>query len=160
MTASILFVCLGNICRSPTAEGVFRTKVAELGESGRDWLIDSAGTAAWHTGNPPDTRSQAAAKARGYDLSALKARQVTLTDFSDFQFILAMDVENLENLKPMAQQCNYTGHLGLFLDFAQCATKEVPDPYYGGEQGFETVLDLIEDASTGLIHHVRQIAHS
>ena len=157
MGASVLFVCLGNICRSPTAEGVFRSILAQNPQVQlNQWTIDSAGTGAWHVGNPPDSRAQSAASHRGYDLSAIKARQVVDSDFDDFDYILAMDKDNLAHLTAMANQRRYGGHLGLFLDFAHSSIKEVPDPYYGGSQGFETVLDLIEEASTGLITHIQQ----
>lgn len=146
----VLFVCLGNICRSPTAEGVFRKKVQEMGlEALID--IDSAGTANWHTGKSPDSRSISFAKRRGYDLTALRARQVTAEDFHQFDYILAMDNENLTNLRALKPD-SFQGHLGLFLDYAaEVAIKEVPDPYYGGDEGFDHVVDLIETASRGLL---------
>lgn len=146
----VLFVCLGNICRSPTAEGVFRKKVQEMG---LDALIDidSAGTANWHTGKSPDSRSICFAKRRGYDLTALRARQVTVEDFHQFDYILAMDNENLTNLRALKPH-SFQGHLGLFLDYArEVAIQEVPDPYYGGDEGFDHVVDLIETASLGLL---------
>ena len=145
----ILFVCLGNICRSPTAHGVFETLVAQHGLVGLI-DVDSAGTAAYHVGNPPDSRSIIAAAERGYQLDHLRARQAIAQDFNEFTHILAMDEDNLSNLKDIAP-ADYTGHLGLFLDFAQCVEHEVPDPYYGGETGFDHVLDLVENASMGLL---------
>lgn len=150
----VLFVCLGNICRSPTADGVFRSIVESNGLSS-SILVDSAGTAAYHVGNPPDPRSVAAAKKRGYDLSALRARQALEADFAEFDYILAMDSENLANLKALMPD-EYSGHLGLFLDFAQGQELEVPDPYYGGDRGFEHVLDLVEAASEGLLNQIQR----
>lgn len=149
----LLFVCLGNICRSPIAEGVFTHIAAEAG-LGRTLLVDSAGTGAWHVGNPPDPRARAAAAARGISISHLRARQVTREDFSDFDLILAMDRDNLKTLRRFAG-----GDLGdrvkLFLDYApEAGLSEVPDPYYGGPQGFEEVLDLVEAASRGLLAHL------
>lgn len=151
---SVLFVCLGNICRSPTAHGVFETLVAQQGLAG-SITVDSAGTAAYHVGNPPDQRSIAAAKSRGYDLSALRARQVTAEDFQQFDYILAMDQENLHQLQRL-MPADYAGHLGLFLPLGQCVETEVPDPYYGGAAGFEHVLDLVENASMGLLMRIQQ----
>lgn len=147
----VLFVCLGNICRSPTAEAVFRAQVAA---AGLDHVIeiDSAGTASWHHGKAPDPRSIAFGASRGYDLAPLRARQVRLQDFTDFDLILAMDAQNLadlEALKPAA----FRGHLGLFLDYAaDLGVREVPDPYYGGDSGFHQVIDYIEQASAGLLN--------
>jgi protein-tyrosine phosphatase len=153
--SSVLFVCLGNICRSPTAEGVFRALCRAEGVA-EQLHIDSAGTGAWHVGEPPDSRAQAAARARGVDLSAQRARQVCDEDFLTFDYLLAMDRDNLAGLQsrcPVDQQHK----LHLFLDFAQQPwTREVPDPYYGGEDGFSLVLDLIESASAGLLQHLRQ----
>ena len=151
---SVLFVCLGNICRSPTADGVFKALVEERGLTDQI-AVDSAGTAAYHIGNPPDSRSADAAQKRGYDLSPLRARQVIATDFEQFDYILAMDNENLANLQAMRPN-NATAYLGLFLDFATVSEDEVPDPYYGGDQGFEHVLDLVESASIGLLQHIEK----
>lgn len=151
---SILFVCMGNICRSPTAEAVFRhhARQAGLDEFIR---IDSAGTHDYHIGEAPDARTQHAAKQRGYDMSALRGRQVEAADFSRFDYVLAMDAANLailQELRPHSAQ----GHLGLFLDFAEHHDeREVPDPYFGGTDGFEHVLDLVEDAAQGLLRHIR-----
>ena len=147
---SVLFVCLGNICRSPTAHGVFAAQAAEAGLA--EWVkVDSAGTGAWHVGEPPDTRAAAAARNRGYDLSDLRARQVDPRDFERFDYILAMDRSNLSHLEAMCP-AGYGGHLGLFLDFhPQPPFREVPDPYYGGDRGFEEVLDLVEAAGLGLL---------
>ena len=148
--SSVLFVCLGNICRSPTAHGVFSAQVAEAGLADRI-AIDSAGTGAWHVGEPPDGRATAAALQRGYDLSGLRARQVDPADFERFHYILAMDRSNLSHLEAM-RPAGYRGHLGLFLEFhPRPPTREVPDPYYGGDRGFEEVLDLVERAGRGLL---------
>jgi protein-tyrosine phosphatase len=148
--ASILFVCLGNICRSPTAEGVLRDMAARLGVA--DQLrIDSAGTGGWHVGSPPDRRAIQAARRRGYDLAALRARQVDPRDFERYGWILAMDESNLKMLQAMRPP-DYRGHLGLFLELAPVlAVREVPDPYYGGLEGFEHVLDLTEAASRAML---------
>lgn len=151
----VLFVCLGNICRSPTAHGIFRHLVAEAGLS--DIIeIESAGTSGWHIGEPPDKRTRAAASARGYNLSDLQGRAFAAGDFDYYDYILAMDNDNLQamtRLKP----ADYAGHLGLFLDFShQSRYREVPDPYYGGSQGFQTVLDLVEDGCAGLLEHIRK----
>ena len=155
MDTRILFVCLGNICRSPTAEGIFRKVVTDARMQDRIF-IDSAGTGGWHIGKSPDARAVSAAKARGYDLSSLRARQVAATDFEAFDFILAMDHANLSDLQSMKPD-HYQGHLGLFLDFAERSRhREVPDPYYGGAAGFDLVLDLIEDASAGLLRQLQQ----
>jgi protein-tyrosine phosphatase len=151
---SVLFVCLGNICRSPTAHGIFQHLVTQEKLAERI-LIDSAGTGDWHIGHAPDRRSQAAAIERGYDISHLRARQVSAVDFSSFDYILATDNQNLVNLKAM-KPANFGGHLGLFLAFGgRSDYREVPDPYYGGEDGFQLVLDLIQDASEGLLDHIR-----
>lgn len=146
----ILFVCMGNICRSPTAEGVARVTIERAGLSAH-FELDSAGTHAYHVGEPPDARAQKAAKARGYDLSGLGARQVRAADFLRFDRILAMDRDNLALLK---QACppEFQHRLGLFLEYgSDPGVREVPDPYYGGADGFEYVLELAEDASRGLI---------
>jgi protein-tyrosine phosphatase len=145
----VLFVCLGNICRSPSAHGIFETLVAQADAD--SWIeVDSAGTAAYHIGKSPDPRSVQAAKKRGYDLSHLRARQVTEEDFDTFDFILAMDRENLANLQTMRPEGS-KAKVRLFLEYGQCVEQEVPDPYYGGDAGFEHVLDLVENASTGLL---------
>ena len=145
----VLFVCLGNICRSPTAEGVLRHKLREAGLADQV-EVASAGTGDWHVGKAPDTRSQAAAKLRGYDLSAQRARQVTRADFASYDLILAMDNSNLRHLKAL-QPAQGKAELDLFLRRYQSPIDEVPDPYYDGEQGFEQVLDLIEHASDRLV---------
>ena len=145
----VLFVCLGNICRSPTAEGVLRHKLREAGLAERI-EVASAGTGHWHVGKAPDKRSQAAAKLRGYDLSAQRAQQVTRADFATYDLILAMDNSNLRNLEAL-QPAKGRSELDLFLRRYQSEVDEVPDPYYDGDQGFEQVLDLIERASDLLV---------
>lgn len=155
--ASVLFVCMGNICRSPTAQGVFESVVrAQAPQLAVE--LDSAGTHAYHVGQPPDRRSQAAALTRGYDLSAQRARQVCVDDFYRYSWILAMDRDNLSALTALAPS-DATAELGLFLRFAAKAdVVEVPDPYYGDGLGFERVLDLVEEAAQGLLAHVREQA--
>ncbi len=146
----ILFVCMGNICRSPTAEGVARALAERDGVHGV-FEFDSAGTHGYHVGSAPDARTRKAAEQRGYDLSPLRARQVNPYDFVRFDRILAMDRDNLGLLKQACPE-EHQGKLGLFLEFGtRFPEDEVPDPYYGGEEGFELVLDLIEDAAQGLI---------
>ncbi|MEM9421465.1 MAG: low molecular weight protein-tyrosine-phosphatase [Pseudomonadota bacterium] len=148
---SILFVCLGNICRSPAAEGVFakRAMAARL-----PILVDSAGTGAWHAGNPPDARMIAEAGRRGYDLTSLRARQVDIGDFYVYDHILAMDKSNYADLRDL-QPSDGKAKLSMMLDFG--AGGEVPDPYYGHQDGFAHVLDLLEEASDGLITHLKEI---
>jgi len=151
----VLFVCMGNICRSPTAEGVFRHLVERAGLA--DAIhIDSAGTHDYHIGDPPDARSQSAAARRGYDLSPLRARQIAREDFASFDYLLAMDEHNQGLL---LQQCppEHRAKVRLFLEFAEGEVPaEVPDPYYGGPQGFEQVLDLVENAAQGLLRAMRK----
>jgi protein-tyrosine phosphatase len=145
----VLFVCLGTICRSPTAEGVLRHKLREAGLA--DQIeVASAGTGDWHVGKAPDKRSQAAAKLRGYDLSAQRAQHVSRADFATYDLILAMDNSNLRHLKAL-QPAKGKAELDLFLRRFQSELDEVPDPYYDGDQGFEQVLDLIERASDLLV---------
>jgi protein-tyrosine phosphatase len=144
---------MGNICRSPTAEGVFRKVVEDAGLA--DVIrIDSAGTHAYHIGSPPDHRAQAAASSRGYTLSDLRARRVGDEDFTEFEYIVAMDDDNLMNLQDRATD-DASSNLVLFLEFSGSRESEVPDPYYGGASGFERVLDLVEEASRGLLEHIR-----
>jgi low molecular weight protein-tyrosine phosphatase len=150
MTKNILFVCLGNICRSPAAEGVLRAKSRERGMK---LFIESAGTGAWHVGDPPDPRMIKAAAKRGYDLAHQRARKVDLADFYEFDYLLAMDLANHTDLMEMAPS-NRDADVRLFLDFADCETRETPDPYYGGDGGFERVLDLIELGATGFLDHL------
>jgi len=150
----VLFVCLGNICRSPTAEGVLRDIAArEFPEI--ELLVDSAGTANYHVGEPPDRRTVAAARRRGYDLGRLRARQVRPDDLSRFDYVLAMDRGNLAELEGL-RRGNASAQLALFLEFApDSGFDEVPDPYYGGVEEFERVLDLCEAASRGLMLRLR-----
>lgn len=145
----VLFVCMGNICRSPTAEGITRT-LAERQGLIEYFEFDSAGTHGYHIGNPPDERTRKAAKQRGYDLSSLRARQVNEFDFVRFDHVLAMDRENLRLLEQACPEA-HRGKLRLFLEFAGGEGDEVPDPYYGGPEGFEHVLDLVETAAEGLL---------
>jgi protein-tyrosine phosphatase len=146
---------MGNICRSPTAEGVLRALVAREGMA-RLFDIDSAGTHGYHVGEPPDERACRAAQQRGYDLSQLRARRVNEVDFIRFDHILAMDSENLSLLTRACPEV-HRHKLGLFLDYADdCEEREVPDPYYGGGDGFERVLDLVEQAARGLISSIRK----
>jgi len=154
---AILFVCLGNICRSPTAEGVFR-HLLKKEAPGLKVEVDSAGTADYHVGAPPDLRSQRAAMRRGIDIANLSARQVGPDDFTRFDLILAMDRNNLRDLKAM-QPKNSPARLQLFLEYApQPARLDVPDPYYGNAAGFEEVLDLCTAASRGLIAALQDVA--
>ncbi|GAB3387566.1 low molecular weight protein-tyrosine-phosphatase [Azotobacter armeniacus] len=150
----ILFVCLGNICRSPTAEGVFHQRVRAAGLAERI-RIDSAGTGDWHVGKAPDARTRRAARLRGYDLDALRARQVCREDFSRFDLILAMDRSNLQNLQVL-RPSDSVAELDLYLRRYALEEDEVPDPYYGGEEGFERVLDLLERASDELLAEIRR----
>jgi protein-tyrosine phosphatase len=149
-TTAILFVCMGNICRSPTAEGVFRGKAEAAGL--HDQLqIDSAGTHAYHIAEAPDLRSQEYALKRGYDLSEQRARQVTKHDFEKFDLIIAMDKDNLHNLQKRCPE-QYQHKLKLMMSYASHSPSDVvPDPYYGDGRGFDTVLDYLEDAADGLM---------
>ena len=151
----VLFVCLGNICRSPTAEGVFTALIHREGLS--DLVsIDSAGTGAWHVGDQPDRRAQAAAKTRGYDLSTQRARQIKETDFWNFDYVIAMDSQNHSDLSMMAPT-SVQDRIRMFLSFAaEKRIRDVPDPYYGGPDGFDHVLDLVEAASLGLLQDIRK----
>lgn len=151
----ILFVCMGNICRSPTAEGVTRKIIINKGMH-KIIKVDSAGTHGYHIGEPPDPRTREAALRRGIDLSSLRARKVVPQDFEHFDLLLAMDRDNLELLKRGARP-EHHAKLGLFMSYAsRFDTDEVPDPYYGGEQGFELVLDMAEDAARGLIEALQR----
>ena len=150
----VLFVCLGNICRSPTAEGVFRGLVERDGLSDQI-TVDSAGTGAYHVGESPDSRAQAAARGRGYDLSRQRARKATVADFRTFDYVLAMDRQNHDNLAALCPP-GEEHRLHMMMDFAPgLGRREVPDPYYGGSGGFDLVLDLIEAAGKGLIEDIR-----
>ena len=152
----ILFVCMGNICRSPTAEAVFRHQVTAAGFANAVH-IDSAGTHDYHIGEPPDVRAQKAAARRGYDAKQLRARQVDETDFEVFDYILAMDRANLAILE---RECppQYRHKLGLLMQYSERYSEgleEVPDPYFGGNQGFEHVLNMVEEAGRGLLVRLR-----
>ena len=149
----VLFVCLGNICRSPTAEGVFRDLVASRGLA-NSIHVDSAGTSNWHVGQAPDPRAVEAASERGIDLSELRGRQAVTRDFAEFDYVIAMDHENYANLSRLATP-QQQAKLHLFLEFANGVSEvEVPDPYFGSAGGFPHVLDLIENASEGLLKHI------
>ena len=155
MKQRVLFVCMGNICRSPTAHGVFQQLVNNSGLT--DSVdVDSAGTGAWHAGAGADKRAAEVALKKGYDLSDLRARELLPQDFEQFDYILGMDLDNMAVIDEM-KPASYKGHASLFLDFANEANySEVPDPYYGGGKGFELVLSLVEDAALGLLSHIKQ----
>ena len=152
---SVVFVCMGNICRSPTAEGVFRHLIRQQGLD--DWITtDSAGTHAYHIGEQPDHRAQQTARSRGIDLSDLHGRMAVANDFNDFDYVLAMDDENYQNLENICPN-GFEKKLSLFLDFSDEYTEtQVPDPYYGGAQGFDHVFDLVESASKGLLKDIKR----
>ncbi len=149
----VLFVCLGNICRSPAAEGVFRQFLRQEGLHERI-DVDSAGTGAWHIGQPPDARAIAAAAARGFDLSRLRARQITSRDFTTFDHILAMDRQNLQDLHHMRPPQG-SARVALFLDGHPDLAGDVPDPYFGDETGFDLMLDLIEAGAAHWLDRLR-----
>ncbi len=149
----VLFVCTGNICRSPTAEGVFRSLVDSMGLS-EHIAVDSAGTDAYHVDEPPDRRSMMTAKGRGIDISGQRARQVSAADFDEFDYILALDSGHERRLQRLAPK-GREDRIHLLLNFASdCPFTDVPDPYYGGNRGFEDVYDMIEDACRGLLEHI------
>lgn len=154
----LLFVCLGNICRSPTAEGIMRALVTERGLGDRV-VVDSAGTGGWHIGEPPDRRAQAAARARGLDIGGLRGRRVERRDFGRFDLLLAMDRENLAVLSSLAPDDEARARARLLREFDPEAVAtgdlEVPDPYYGGDDGFGRVYDAIERACRGLLDRLR-----
>lgn len=159
--ASVLFVCTGNICRSPTADGVLQKLLSDAG-LGRKVAVDSAGTHGWHVGDPPDHRAIACAAARGYDLSALRARKFTHQDYRDFDVIAAMDQGHYDHLLAACPD-DLTNRVRLFLDFAEPSnpnsplrSQDVPDPYYGGLRDFEHMLDLIERGAAGMIEDLKQ----
>lgn len=148
----VLFVCLGNICRSPAAEAVLRTRARSRG---LDLVIDSAGTGGWHQGDPADARMIRAAARRGYRLDHHRARQVELSDFYSFDVLLAMDLRNHADLLAMSPP-NRECDIRLFLDFADTDRRETPDPYYGGDKGFEDVLDLLETGAEAFLDHIEE----
>lgn len=151
----VLMVCMGNICRSPTAHGVFEEMVKRTGVSDQV-SVDSAGTHAYHVGEPPDPRAQEIALKRGLDLSSQRARRALSEDFARFDFILAMDKDNYANLTAICP-AGMREKLHLFMDFASdYKTNEVPDPYYGGAGGFDRVFDMVESASRGLLENIRK----
>lgn len=153
-TVSVCFVCLGNICRSPTAEAVLRHMVERAGLTDRV-EIDSAGTGDWHVGDAPDARAQQAGRQRGYDLASLRARQIGIDDFARFDFIVAMDEANVSALREVCPP-SARSKIHLLMDFApESGTRVVADPYFGGEAGFETVLDQCEAACAGLLAALR-----
>ncbi|MBW4933485.1 low molecular weight protein-tyrosine-phosphatase [Marinobacter sp. F4206] len=151
---SVLFVCLGNICRSPSAEGVFRALVEESGLDDRI-EIDSCGTGHWHIGKAPDARATQAARKRGIDISRLRARQFAADDLEAFDYVLVMDHQNLAEVSEVWHRTGGT-RPALFLSYGQSTHEEVPDPYYGGDEGFELVLDLIHEAGEGLLAKIRE----
>lgn len=155
-TVKVLFVCMGNICRSPTAEGVFRKFVGDAGLDAQI-RVDSAGTHAYHVDQPPDRRARLAAEQRGYLLRNIRARRVAAEDFEQFDYILAMDQDNLRLLQDDAPE-HQRHKIRLFLEFSESrrGMLEVPDPYYGGTSGFERVLDLVEEASRGLLETLKR----
>ncbi|MBL4638689.1 MAG: low molecular weight phosphotyrosine protein phosphatase [Proteobacteria bacterium] len=149
----VLFVCMGNICRSPTAEGVFNKLLDDLGTANR-FIVDSAGTHAYHVGESPDSRAQQTARNRGVKLSEIRARKVSPADFDEFDYILAMDSDNYQLLVD-ACPSEHQHKIKLFLEFAPDRKENnVPDPYFGGQNGFEHVFDLVEDASQGFYQTV------
>lgn len=151
----VLFVCMGNICRSPTAHGVFEKMVEDAGLA--PFIeVDSAGTHAYHVGNPPDPRAQKTALGRGVDLSRQRARKAAEEDFERFDYVIAMDRDNLDNLLSLAPE-HHREKLHLLLDFApELGVREVPDPYFGGTRGFDKVYDLVSDASAALLAIIRK----
>ncbi len=151
---NVLMVCLGNICRSPSAHAVFKKLVADAGLS-EIISVESAGTGSYHIGEKPDKRSREAAKKRGYSLRGIRAQQLQVEDFSHYDYLLAMDENNFASMLAMAPK-QYHHKIRLFMEFANNAAMAVPDPYYSGADGFELVLDLVEEASAGLLSHIKQ----
>ena len=149
----VLFVCMGNICRSPLAQGVFEDVARREGLEDQIF-VDSAGTGNWHVGSPPDARAMKSARLRGLDISSQRARQISRDDCESFDYILTMDEENYHLVSSL---CRGSAVVRPFLDFASDSTeREVPDPYYGGPEGFERVMDLVEGASEGLLEDIRE----
>lgn len=154
----VLFVCMGNICRSPTAEGVF-VKLLKEQDLDQRFLVDSAGTHAYHIGEAPDLRAQKAARERGVELAHIRGRKVIMGDFEDFDFLLAMDNDNYSILLNACPE-PHKDKIKYFLDYApHLGTREVPDPYYGGNYGFEQVLNMVEEASEGFLKSLRSAGH-
>ena len=150
----VLFVCLGNICRSPTAEGIFRKHI-QINDLEDKIKIDSVGTGSWHVGNPPDTRSQKFAAQRGYDISNQRSRLINNLDVIESDYLLAMDTDNILTLQELIPE-EMQNKLFRFLEFAPHLNQlDIPDPYYSGPDGFDLVLDLIEDASEELLMHIK-----
>lgn len=155
MKIKVLFVCLGNICRSPSAEAIFRGYIEKKGLA-KEYKIDSAGTSAYHQGEPADARMRMHASKRGYQLTSLSRKFDPAADFDHFDIIIAMDRDNMHDLKQMARNKKDEEKLMLMTDFSSAFDYNyVPDPYYGGDQGFELVIDLLEDASSGLFNHLK-----
>ena len=151
---NVLFVCMGNICRSPIAQGVFEDLLRREGFE-EEVFVDSAGTGSWHVGHPPDARGQESAGKRGVDLSGQRARRVTPEDCRRFEYVIVMDRENYDSVSPLCSRSET--EVRLFLDYAPgLPLEEVPDPYFGGPDGFEHVLDLVEEAAKGLLDDVRK----
>lgn len=156
MEKSILFVCLGNICRSPSAEAVFKAIVDRNG-LGSQFTIDSAGTGAWHAGQPADKRMRQHARRRGYSLTSIARQFDPVTDYDKFDYIIGMDDENIRNLAALARDENDLSKLSKMTDYCKTYNYDiVPDPYYGGDEGFELVLDLLEDAGEGLLQKIKE----
>jgi protein-tyrosine phosphatase len=155
-TVSVLMVCMGNICRSPTAHGVFARKIFDAGLSMRV-RVDSAGTYAGHKGQPPDKRARQLAAQRGYDLEPLRSRPLVREDFARFELIVVMDEQNKQDVLKRAAEHGFQGTVAKLLDFhpdTDAHDEDVPDPYYGAASGFNRVLDLVEPACDGLIEHI------
>lgn len=151
----VLFVCMGNICRSPTAHGVFETLVEREG-LGHLIEVDSAGTHAYHIGNPPDRRAQDTARRRGFDLSNQRARKAQSDDFGVFDYLVAMDQDNFHGLMSICP-AGMEDKIHLLMDYAPAfRTREVPDPYYGGDAGFERVFDMVEAAAAGFLNQLKR----
>lgn len=150
--SSILFICLGNICRSPLAQGVFEKQMANSSLAGKI-RVDSAGTGNWHIGERPDPRSEQTAAKYGIDISSQRCRQLTASDFHEFDLILGMDPSNLSNARA-ANRTNGTAQIELFYEYAGLGAIKIPDPYYGGEDGFEEAYEMIKQASDGVLHRL------
>ncbi|AJQ95831.1 low molecular weight protein-tyrosine-phosphatase [Gynuella sunshinyii] len=157
MVTRVLFICLGNICRSPIAEGVFRALIQERGIDDQ-FVVDSAGTAGYHVGEGPDERAVRALKGRKVDISDLRARQLQSSDFDEFDYILVADRQNLKDVQTLAGD-NCHAEVRLFLSYdPESKVDEIPDPYYGGSEGFETVIDLCKAASEKFLQHIQNPA--